>query len=146
MAGTNSSFSATRFRAAIRSVMTMGTPPETGIALKFYWNPGSTTPATKDGEGVPFDPAAVITRTTRTPVSKPCAVEYVDASGAPTPFGSVVSSHIKVTLLDEDYRVVADADYVVVNGDRYIRHHEPPSFGLFEVGVHQVVYIAENEL
>lgn len=146
MAGTSNSFKPAAFRAAIRSAMTMGAPPEADYQLKFYWNPSRTSAATKDGEGIPFDPAAPITSTTRDPVSVPCAVEYLDAAGQPSPFGAVVPSKVRVTLLDEDYEVVKTADYVVVGGDRYLRHHEPPSFGLFEAGVHQIVYVAENEL
>jgi len=145
MAGTNSSFSASAFRAAIRSAMSMGTPPAAADALTFCWNSTDTTSAAKDGEGVPFDPDAVIVRTVKAPVTKPCAVEYTDASGTPTPFGSIVPSRVRVTLLDEDYAVVKDADYVVIAGDRYVRHHEPPSVGLFSVGVHQIIYAAENE-
>lgn len=146
MAGTSSSFNADRFRTAIRYAMDLGTPPVAADALKFYWNAVSTTVATTDGEGVPFDPAATVTRTTPTPVSKPCAVEYLDAAGEPTGFGVIIPSKVKVTLLDEDYDAVRTADYVVVAGDRYIRQYEPPSYGLFDVGVHQIIYAAENEL
>jgi hypothetical protein len=145
MAGTNSSFNASAFRAAMRSAMTMGTPPVAADALTFCWNPTNATTSVKDGEGVPFDPAAPVVRTPRTPVSKPCAVEYIDAAGNPTPFGAIVPSKVRVTLLDEDYTVVKDADFVVISGDRYLRHHEPPSVGLFSVGVHQIIYAAENE-
>lgn len=126
--------------------MTMGTPPASVDALKFYWNPVTTTPATKDGEGVPFDPTATVTRAVSRTTTKPCAVEYLDASGQPTPFGSVVPSRVRVTLLDQDYAIVKDANFIVIGGDRYLRHHEPPSYGLFDVGVHQIIYIAENEL
>ena len=148
MAGTSKSFNATAFRTAIRAAMTMGTPPAAADALKFYWNPVTTVTATKDGEGIPFDPTATVTRADARSVSKPCALEYLDATGTghPTPFGSVVPSRVRVTLLDEDYAVVADANFVVIGGDRYIRHHEPPAVGLFSVGVHQIVYIAENDL
>ena len=52
---------------------------------------------------------------------------------------------LRVTLLDSDYDAVKDADFVVISGDRYIRHHEPPSVGLFQVGVHQILFTAENE-
>ncbi len=146
MAGTSSSFNAAAFRNAIRSVMDLGTPPADADQLRFHWNPTKTTAATKDGEGIPFDPTAVITTTTPTPVNKPCAIEYIDAAGQPTPFGAIVPSRIRVTLLDEDYAVVKGADYVIVGGDRYIRQYEPPSFGLYSVGVHQITYATENEL
>lgn len=146
MAGTNASFNADKFRTAIRFAMTMGAPPAAGDQLSFHWNPTATTAAVKDGEGVPFDPSAAITRTTPPPVTKPCAVEFLDAADQPTPFGAVIPSKVTVILLDEDYDAVKDADYVVIGGDKYVRSHEPPSVGLFDVGVHEIVYIAENEL
>lgn len=146
MAGTNSSFSADAFRAAIRFAMALGAPPAAGDQLTFHWNPTSTTIASKDGEGVPFDPAASVSRTTPTPLTKPCAVEFVDASEQPTPFGTVIPSKVRVILLDEDYLAVQTADYVVIAGDKYVRSHEPPSVGLFDVGVHTIVFAAENEL
>lgn len=145
MAGTNRNFNAAAFRTAIRSVMTMGTPPVAADALTFCWLPRDVVVDHKDGEGVPFDPAATITRSAKPPVSKPCAVEYIDAQGQPTPFGAIVPSRVRVTLLDDDYKVVGDANYVFIAGDRYMRHHEPPSHGLFTVGVHQIIYVAENE-
>ena len=119
--------------------------------MKFYWNPVvAATPANAavviDGEGVPFSPGDVIARVVVAPVTRACAVEYVDSADVPTVFGAVLPSRVKVTLLDEDYVVVASADYVVVGGDKYLRHHEPPSYGLYEVGVHQIVFAAENEL
>lgn len=146
MAGTNSSFNADKFRTAIRFAMTLGAPPATSDQLTFHWNPTATTAASKDGEGVPFDPTAAITRITRTPVTRPCAVEFVDAADEPTAFGLVIPSKLKVTLLDVDYDAVKDADFVVVGGDKYVRSHEPPSLGLFDIGVHSVIYTAENEL
>lgn len=145
MAGSSNAFNAARFRSAIRSVMTMGTPPVSGDQLRFYWNPTRSATATKDGEGIPFDPSAPVATTTHAPVSLPCAIEYIDAAGQPTPFGAIAPSKVRVTLLDEDYDQVKDADYVLISGDRYIRHHEPPSYGLFTVGVHQIIYTAENE-
>lgn len=146
MAGTNSSFNADKFRTAIRFAMTMGAPPAADDQLIFCWNPTVTTAATRDGEGVPFDPAATITRTTPTPVTKPCAVEFVDAAGDPTAFGVVIPTKVKVVLLDEDYAAVKTADFVVLGGDKYIRSHEPPATGLFDVGAHTIVFVAENEL
>lgn len=146
MAGSSNSFKPDTFRAAIRSAMTMGTPPDTDYQMRFHWNPDRTTAATRDGEGIPFDPTAVITSTTQPSTTVACAVEYLDAAGQPSPFGSIVPSRIRVTLLDEEYEQVKDADYVVIGGDRYLRHHEPPSYGLYEVGVHQILYVAENEL
>ncbi len=145
MAGTSTQFSAARFRTAIHAAMAMGTPPDPADQIRFYWNDTRTSAVPVDTEGVPFDPSAVITTTSRASVTRPCAVEYIDANGQPTPFGSVAPSKVRITLLDEDYVVVHDADYVVISGDRYLRLLEPPSYGLYDVGVHQILYVAENE-
>lgn len=146
MAGTNSGFSADGFRAGIRFAMTMGAPPTAADQLTFGWNAAKSTTATRDGEGVPFDPTAAVTATTPTPVKSTCAVEYLDAAGEPTPFGVVIPSKLRITLLDEEYATVGDADFVVMGGDKYLRSHEPPSLGLFDVGVHQIIFMSENEL
>lgn len=145
MAGSSSSFSATKFRTGIRFAMDMGTPPDAADQIVFYFNPTRATSATRDGEGIPFDPSAVITETPRPPARRPCAVEYLDASDEPTPFGSVLPAKVRVTLLDEDHQAVKGADYIVVSGDRYLRHHVPPAFGLFDAGIYQMVFLAENE-
>jgi hypothetical protein len=145
MAGSSNTFNAAAFRTAIRSAMTMGTPPTTADAATFCWNATITSAAAVDGQGLPFDPDAALTKTIKTPVTVPCAIEFLDASGAPTPLGSVVASKVKAILLDVDYLKVADADYIVISGNKYIRHHEPPSVGLFTVGVHTVIFVAENE-
>lgn len=147
MAGSSTGFNAAAFRAGIRFAMTMGAPPADADALKFHWNPTVTSSGVMDGDGVPFDPAAPVTRTqTKAPVSRPCAVEFIDAAGEVTAFGVVVPSKVRVTLLDEDYQAVKDADYVVIGGDKYVRDEQPPSYGLFDVGVFQIVYVAENEV
>lgn len=145
MAGSSSTFNAAAFRTAIRAAMTMGTPPRGVDQLKFYWNPVTTVVGHKDGEGVPFDPHATVSRSPSRVVSKPCAVEFIDAQGQPTAFGAIVPSRIRVTLLDADYLAIADHDYIVIAGDRYLKHHEIPAVGLFDVGVHQIIYQAENE-
>ena len=44
-----------------------------------------------------------------------------------------------------DPALLREADFILIAGDRYLRHHEPPSLGLFDVGVHTIIYIAENE-
>lgn len=146
MAGSNPTFKAGQFRSAIRFVFDMAAPPVAADQLRFHFNPTTTSVAARDGDGVPFDPAAAVVVAQRPPLQRPCLVEYVDAAEDPTAFGTVVPSKLRVTLLDEDYAYVKDADYVMIGGDRYLRHHEPPSYGLFDVGLHTLYFAAENEL
>lgn len=136
-------FRADTFRNAIRFVFEMETSTEQ--APLFYFAETVTTPGTHDGETVPFDPTQPIVRTVRAPVTVPCDVTFDKAADEPTAFGVVIPSKVTVLLLDEDYEQVRDAIYVIIQGERYNRNYEVPDFALFDVGVHQLVFIAENE-
>lgn len=147
MAGSAPGFSGRQFRDNIRFVYNMAAPPVDADQVTFYW-PSQLVynAASEDDENVAFDPAATVTRVDPPPVKVPCGVEYFDAEGNPTPFGTVTASRIALTLLDEDYAQVHDASYVVVAGEKYLyRHTEPPS-GLFDVGLYVMHFRAENEL
>lgn len=139
-------FNAAKFRNAIEFVFEMAAPPEDGIGLMFHFADTITPDAPYDGDLVPFDPAESFTRVTPTPLRVPCDVEFISAGEESTSFGSVIPSKLKVLLLDVDYQQVADATFVVMNGDRYNRSHEEPSFGLFDVGLHTLVFVAEDEV
>lgn len=139
-------FDAARFRNAIRFVFEMEQPPEPGLRITFFFDDTVTYGGPKDSENVPFDPNQAPTRVSRTPVSVPCDVTFKNQNDEITPFGTVVPARIHVLLLDVDYIQVKDASFCVINGDRYLRHYEEPSFGLFDVGLHTLVFTAENEL
>lgn len=145
MAGTQRGFRADKFRTAIRFVFDMAAPPETDYQLTFHFTDTISFVGPSDGDSVPFDPAEPITRTTQPPIQRPCDVEFLRSTDEVTAFGVVVPAKLKVTLLDEDYEDVKAASFVVMGGDRYLRHIEPPSFGLFDVGLHELIFIAENE-
>lgn len=145
MAGTQRGFDADKFRTAIRFVFTMAAPPEVEQQLIFGFAEDVSFTGPADGDAVPFDPSAPITRTVRTPLSRPCDVQFDRATDEITAFGVVIPAKITVTLLDEDYNDVQDATWVLVNGNRYLRHYEKPSYGLFDVGLHEMVFLAEDE-
>lgn len=144
VAGWNA-FDASQFRNAIHFVMGMAAPVDVNDQVTFHWNPTATTSGTHSGDGVPFDPSAAITSSTPATAQQPYVLEWVDASGEPTAFGEVVPSHVRVWLLDVDYAAVKTADYVVISGDKYVRHLEQPPYGLFDVGIHVINYSAVNE-
>lgn len=139
-------FDADKFRNAIGFVFQMAEPPETGLAIQFHFNDTVTVSSPSDSDYVPFDPTMAPTRTSRDPVHVPCDVQFTAASDNPTAFGDVIPAKVSVLLLDVHYEQVSDAAYVIINGDRYNRQYEPPSFGLFTVGLHTLVFVAENEL
>jgi hypothetical protein len=138
-------FNGPAFRNAIRFVNEMAAPPLPADQLVFHFTAAVAFAGYSDGDQVPFNPAEAVTRTIPAPISVPCSVEFTPAADVPTAFGTVVPAKIKVLLLDEDYLLVADASYVVSDGDRYNRQFVPPSFGLFDVGLHEMTFVAENE-
>jgi hypothetical protein len=139
-------FNADRFRNAIRFVFEMEQPPEFARRITFHFEDVITYTGRQDGERVPFDPTQSVVRTTPTPITVPCDVQFKNQSDEPTAFGTVVPAKVTVLLLDVDYVKVKDASYVHINGDKYLRHFEEPAFGLFDVGLHTMVFVAENEL
>jgi hypothetical protein len=139
-------FPADKFRNAVRFLFEMESPPEDEARITFHFAETVTYAGAQDSEKVPFDPAQAPTRTVRTPVNVPCDITFKNQSDEPTAFGTVVPATVTILLLDEDYAQVADAAFVIINGDRYMRHYEEPSFGLFDVGLHTMVFVAENEL
>jgi hypothetical protein len=138
-------FPSDKFRNAIRFVFEMAASTDEDRKLTFHFADTVTVTGTADSEEVPFDPTVPVTRVVKTPVTVPCDIEFQQAGDEPTAFGVVVPAKVKVLLLDEDYELVKDASFIVVNGDKYTRNYEPPDFALFDVGLHEMVFIAENE-
>lgn len=138
-------FPAAKFRNAIQFVFEMAAPPAPADQLYFHFEPTLTSTGPTDGEQVPFDPADIMTSTVADPIQVPCDVTYTTGSEVPTPFGTVVPDRLTVLLLDVDYAKVADCAFVTMGGDRYNRLYEPPSFGLFDVGLHEITFTAQNE-
>lgn len=146
MAGSNPDFNAGEFRSAIRLVFDMAAPPIEGERAVFVFPNGLQYNAAVDGEDVPFDPQATVTRTPGARVTGvPCGIEYFDAQGEQIVFGTVTATKIVITFLDEDYQQAKGCAYVVIGPDRYIyKRTEPPS-GLFDVGLYRLHFTAEND-
>lgn len=138
-------FNADTFRNAIRFAFEMEADPDVDNRLTFHFGPTVAFTGNADGDKVPFDPNEAPITTTPAPINVPCDVQFTAATDAPTSFGTVIPAKVKVLLLDEDYEQVKDAAFVVMNGDRYNRQYIPPSSGLFNVGLHEMVFQAENE-
>lgn len=149
MAGSNPDFDAGAFRTAIQFVYTMAAAPIPADQIKFYFpstlvytEPGGETGV--DGIGVPFDPQSTVVRTQAPPVTVPCGIEYLDKSGQTTVFGDVIPATVMVTLLDEDYVKVQGCAYIVLHGEKYKYVHTNPPSGLFDVGLFELEFAAEN--
>lgn len=142
--GIRYSFDAAKFRNAIGFVFEMETPT-VAEHIMFHFRDTKSVASPADSDYVPFDPTQRPTKVTQAPVHVPCDVEFVSAGDSATAFGDIVPAKVKVFLLDTDYVKVKDAIYVIVNGDRYDKVYEEPSFALFQVGLHTIVYQAVNE-
>lgn len=139
-------FNGAQFRNAIQFVFEMAADPVLADQILFHFEDVVTNTSHADGDRVPFDPRMAPTVTTHAPVRVPCDVEFTAGSDVPTEFGTIIPAKLTVLLLDVDYEQVKDAAYVTMNGDRYNRLFEQPSFGLFDVGLHTLVFQAENEI
>lgn len=141
----NSGFDAQGFRDGIRLAMEIGAAPNPADRITFHFPSQLVYNSPADGDHVPFDPTATVTRQEPPTVQVDCAVEYFDAENQPTSFGLLAPTRLVLTLLDEDYQRVKDCSYVVAHGDRYdYRRTEPPS-GLFDVGIFVMHFTAQSE-
>jgi hypothetical protein len=130
-------FDADAFRAAIRNTMLMGLPSSVPDTVTFTWKESRTYNVARDSTGTPFARTAVPTSTTQhADVQVPVAVEFqqtnqVSGTGA----GRFDAASAKITVLDVDYELIKDADYVLLGGDKYEIEYTAPPVGLFTVDV-----------
>lgn len=131
--------------------MEMGAAPETERQAFFIFPSqlvfvdSGDEDAPVDQDGVPFDPDVPVRRETPDPVNVPCAIEYYDDQGQQIgEFGSVAPSRVKVLLLDEEFSQVDGCEKVVIDGDTYWYRRTQPPMGLFDVGIFEVWFHAEQ--
>jgi hypothetical protein len=143
MAGSNAAFDPDAFRSAIRLAMVMGQPVDPAEQTTFVWLEEDTFAA--EGPGPETDPYSWTATPTSTVAARRviqvnCAVEFTrgtslegEAMGAFAPNSAVL------TLLDEDWALVQDADEVLIGGNTYLIDAPggTPS-GLFDVTVWQL--------
>jgi hypothetical protein len=99
-----------------------------------------------DREGKPFDPSIEIRETPGVRVSTNCSVSYVlpRPGDEMSPVGFLGKGHVAVTLLDEDYATVKGCYMMVYNKDEHIFLYER-NMGLFDVGVHVMIFYTKDE-
>lgn len=151
--GASSGFSATEFRDNIHFAMTMGMPGVVSEQVTFKWdrvqefNPEDhahrpydfTQPTTTDEPGNPDEPDGSLVVT--------CAIEFTprNSSGVENQVGAFNAPRVVITLLDEEYDLVHDADWVLIDGNRYNLEYVAPPIGLFDVTVYQMHATAADE-
>lgn len=153
------------FENAIKFAMQMGAP--TGevdgapLAPRFikkgagrtYWrddeqlmpiSEGGTLRLDRDGR--PFDPNVRIGAGTDDEVlAVDCAIEIDKADADEIPVGNFRPTKAIVTLLDADYLKIVGVRELAYNGDRYTYGYEPEALGLFDAGVHTMIFYAQDE-
>lgn len=150
MAGRQAGFDAEGFRDGIRLAFNMGAAPELNDVdesqITFHFDSQLIYTGPVDGEGVPFDPDSTVTRIIPPPVRVPCGIEYGSSADDKTAFGMIQPSKVTISLLDEEYRLVKDAAYIVIGGEKFVYHHAEIPRGLFDVGIYTLIFNAENDL
>jgi hypothetical protein len=140
-------FDANAVRAGLRLAMQVGLPVMTADQPTFFM----PTTVTADGahaldqQGTPFNAAYRPTRVQPAGIQVPCGIDYKDAAGNLVAMGSVSSTGMVLTLLDEDYATVKGFAYCVVAGIRYNYQRVDRPQGLVSVGIYTVHVLADDE-
>lgn len=140
-------FDADAFRDGIWTAMAVGLPPELEDQPTFVTPaPVVDTGDERDVDGIAFDWTKSRTKVgADTATQVPAAIEYFDADGLLTNFGSVAASKIVLTLLDEDYEAVKGFSYVVVGGNKYTYERTEPPLGMVGVAIWRVHCRTDDE-
>ena len=150
-------FNADQFRDAITFAAQMGAPPDPALRAKFvkpvtgktYWKDGVelSEPPLMGRDGQPLDADVEVRRPDPEIVEDAnCAIEIERVTNVDElPVGKFLNTRAVVTLLDVDYAKIQGCKEMRYNGDRYAYGYEPEALGLFDVGVHTVIYYAIDE-
>lgn len=140
MAGSNPDFNAAEFRTAIQFVYDMAAPPveEERATFLFPSTLVYDNSTVVSADSVPFDPDKTVISVPSPSKQVACGVEYFDARGNPTNFGTITPARAVVTLLDEDYAKIKGFTYVVLRGEQYEYDRTEYPKGLFDVGLYSI--------
>ncbi len=126
------SFDQVGFEAGIRQAMLMGQAVAGADQPVFHFLATTTTTASADSRGVPFDPSATATTdepATVTGVS--CALEFTAGADQDSRLGRLDESPLTITFLDAEYQRIKDATHVVIAGTRYDFDNVDGPYALF---------------
>lgn len=155
MAGTDSRFSATRFREGITFAMTMGFPDQAAQQITWQWLTERTfSKADSGGDPFTWTSGQVTSTTTITDLIVNCAVKFVPAGGTSrvggTSLGVFDTTHLEVTMLDTDWDLLIAhgtrfPDQAIIEDNIYKVQYVAPPIGLFNVTVYQIFLNAIDE-
>ena len=153
--GFSSAFDSSLFNNAIRFAMQMGAPLQEELRPTFvfasagvsYWRGEDEVLNPRvDRDGSPLDPEIEERQVPPRRIQVDCAVEVErGALAGETPVGNFQQTRLVVTLLEEQYAQVKGCASCEYNGDNYLYAFEPDNFGLFDAGVHTLIFNAEDE-
>lgn len=150
MAGTSdpraSAFNAGKFRDGIKFAMNMGLPENSSQRVTFRWK-------TKyefdigDSNGNPYDFSSIPQKTFSKPDVQVVAAVEVSSDNAidGTSIGGFNNPTAIITVLDDEYQLISDADIVILGESTYDIMYVAPPIGLFDVTVYQIHAIAIDE-
>lgn len=153
--GINAAFDSEGFRNAIKFAMQMGAPPDPDKRPKFvrrstartYWKDDIelTEPPRMGRDNEPLDPDIEVRTAADEVVEVDCAIEIDLADADELPVGNFRETKATVTFLDVDYAQIDGCKEMTYNGDRYVYGYEPEAPGLFDVGVHSIIFYCLDE-
>lgn len=148
--GISVDFPTEQFNNAIRFAMQMGAHPTEALRPTFvkkatartYWKNNSelADPPRMDRDGKPLDPDVDVRFADPEEFQVDCAVEVDRADAEELPIGNFRPTKVTTTLLLAQYEQIKECRELAYNGDRYLYGYEPESDGLFDAGVHMIVW------
>ena len=154
--GITASFDADAFNRAILFAMQMGKPNDVTRQAVFvkksegrtYWLGDvqqDTATIRLDRDGRPFNADIRIEQTPDQDIAVDCAIEVVEANADEVPVGNFRPTKAVVTLLDAQYAQVMGCRELRYNADTYVYGYEPEADGLFDAGIHTMIFYALDE-
>jgi hypothetical protein len=145
MAGTDAGFNAAEFRDAVRFAMNMGKPEASNERATFRWKEHKSYEVS-DPRGKPYDWGQTAEIVASHPdVEVPVAVEFFPGTNTGTAAGVFQAAKAEITILDEEYALVEGADFVILDGNTYVKNFVGPPVGLFGVTVYTIYVTAQDE-
>lgn len=144
--GFGQGFNAAAFREAITNTMKMGLPEDETERATFKWKRTATFDVA-DPAGNPYRWDETPTKvTSHDDVQIPVAIEKNPGDAASqTPFASIESPRITVTVLDTYYTEIEGADTIEIDGTEYTINFVAPPVALFDVTVYTLYATADDE-
>jgi len=137
-------FDPDEFRVNIRAVMLMGLPEDTALRPTFHF-PKVVDNANPDPANRPWDfNQPKVTDTTPAAVQVICGVKVKDGTAGYNSAGKFDAREATLTFFEDEWAAVDGFSHVMIGLKKFRRAATLEPQGLFEVTVHKVEVIAED--